>query len=497
MSVSIFKLLLLAISGAILVCAYAPFSYWWLTFICPIFLYVAIANKTVRIAFLYGFVFGLFFFGFGVPWTFNSIHEFGHAPFLLSAFLAGILILILALFPASVAALTAYLSSDKYFRFTSVLAFSCLWASLEWIRSWIFTGFPWLLIGHVHHGGPLQGILPVFGSYGASWVALLIGCLTVTTFVSSNQQKIISVISLVAIALSLYIINQITWTHAEDEPLDVVLIQGNISQEMKWDRSKHAFIMNKYLEMSKRHFDADIIIWPETAIPTYYTMVKDSFIPQVDKTAEENNLDYLIGLFTYNPENGHAYNSVITLGNELSFYRKQRLVPFGEYIPFRGILTFLENYIDLPMADISSGTGRPLVRLKGHEVGTSICYEAVYGDEIIRALPEAKFLINVSNDAWFGDSLAPHQHLEITQSRAVETGRYLLRATNTGISAIINPNGVIINKSVQFQDDTVRATIRPHEGTTPYVRWGNWAIVSIILLCLIWLYFQRRLTVAH
>ena len=494
---SIFKLLLLAISGTVLVCAYAPFSFWWLTFICPVILFVTIANQSVRIAFIYGFVFGLFFFGFGVPWTFNSIHEYGHAPIFLSAILASLLVLVLALFPALVAVLTTYLSSVKYFSFTSVVAFSCLWVSLEWVRGWIFTGFPWLLIGHVHYTGPLQGVLPVFGSYGASWINLLVGCSAVLIFVSNGKQKIISVISLVAIALSLYFLNQITWTHAEGEPLDVVLIQGNISQEMKWDRSKHAFIMNKYLEMSKRHFDADIIVWPETAIPTYYTLVKDSFIPQVDKTAEENNLDYLIGLFTYNPEKGHAYNSVMTLGNELSFYRKQRLVPFGEYIPFRGIFTFLENYIDIPMSDISSGTGRPLVRLKGHAVGTSICYEAVYGDEIIRALPEAKFLINVSNDAWFGDSLAPHQHLEITQSRAVETGRYLLRATNTGISAIVNPNGVIINKSVQFQDDTVRATIRPYEGTTPYARWGNWAIVSIILLCLIWLYFQRRLTVAH
>ncbi len=496
MPVLIFKLLLLAISGAVLVCAYAPFSYWWLTFICPTVLYIVIANQTARAALLCGFVFGLFFFGFGVPWTFNSIHEFGHAPILLSAILAGLLIIVLAFFPALVAALTTYFSISNKISIYSALAFACLWVVFEWVRSWIFTGFPWLLIGHVHHTGPLQGILPVFGSYGATWLTLLLGCFGATIVFAIGKQKVISALSIGIIALCLYFLNQIIWTHAEDEQLEVVLIQGNISQEMKWDRSKHNFIMNKYLEMSKRHFDADIIIWPETAIPTYYLMVKDSFIPKVSETAEDNDLDYLIGVFTFNPENGKVYNSVMTLGSEQNFYRKQRLVPFGEYLPFRGILTFLERYIDIPMADISSGEGQPLVNLNGYPVGASICYEAVYGHQIIEALPEAKFLVNVSNDAWFGDSLAPHQHLEITRSRAVETGRFMLRATNTGISAVIDPEGKIINKSVQFQDDTVRATIRPYRGTTLYARWGNWGIVSLVFTFLIGLYFTKRIVSA-
>jgi len=479
------KVLLVSIAGAVLVSAYAPFSFWWLTFVCPTILYVVIAYQTARTAALLGFVFGLFFFGFGVPWTFNSIHEFGHAPAVLSAILAALLVVILALFPACVAAITTYLHSNKVIDISSAITFTCLWVFFEWIRGWIFTGFPWLLIGHVHHSGPLQGVLPLFGSFGASWVAILIGCLASVLLLAKNKLKIVSAVSLMMIAVSLYFANQIIWTSADAEQLEVVLIQGNISQEMKWDKSKHPYIMEKYLQMSKKHFDADIIIWPETAIPTYYSMVKDSFIPKVGQTAVENNLDYLIGIFTFDSENGRVYNSVMTLGSELGFYRKQHLVPFGEYLPFRGVLTFLDKYIDLPMADISSGEGRPLVRLKGHPVGSSICYEAVYGNEVIEAFPEAKFLVNVSNDAWFGNSLAPHQHLEITRSRAVETGRYLLRATNTGISAVIDPQGVIINKSVQFQDDVVRATINPYSGATLYARWGNWGIISIVIIYLL------------
>ncbi len=497
MSVFKLKVASVSIAGAILVCAYAPFSYWWLTFICPTILYIAIANQSARNAGLLGFIFGIFFFGFGVPWTFNSIQEFGHAPLLLSAILAGLLVIILAVFPALVASLTIRLGSKKFFDVSTAITFACIWVVFEWIRGWIFTGFPWLLLGHVHHTGPLQGVLPIFGSFGASWITVLLGCFVAILLLSKNKQKIFATISLVVISVLLYIANQIVWTHVEDEKLDVVLIQGNISQEMKWDRSKHTYIMEKYLSMSKKHFDADIIIWPETAIPTYYSMVKDSFIRKISQTADENNIDYLVGVFTHNPKNGQVYNSVMTLGGALSFYRKQHLVPFGEYIPFRGVLTFLEDYIDIPMADISEGEGRPLVSLKGYPVGASICYEAVFGDEVIRALPEAKFLINVSNDAWFGDSLAPHQHLEITRSRAVETGRYLLRSTNTGISAVIDPKGIIVNKSVQFQDDMVRATIRPYSGITLYVRWGNWGIISIVFGCLLGLYTTRWLTRAH
>ena len=497
MPVITLKILLVSLFGAGLVFAYAPFSYWWLTFISPAVLYSTIANQTVRVALLLGFIFGLFFFGFGVPWTFNSIHEFGHAPLLLSAILAGLLILVLALFPACVAGLTVYLQSRKYFNINSVILFASLWVVFEWVRGWLFTGFPWLLIGHVHHSGPLQGVLPIFGSYGASWITILLGCFIAVILFSKARQKIIALVSLSVITISLYLVNIITWTTADGEELDVALVQGNISQEMKWDRSKHSFIMEKYLEMSKRYFDADIIIWPETAIPTYYSMVNDSFIQKVGQTAHENNLDYLIGVFTYDPENGRVYNSVMTLGNEISFYRKQHLVPFGEYLPFRGILTFLDHYIDLPMADISSGEGRPLVRLKGYPVGTSICYEAVYGNEVIQSMPEAKFLVNVSNDAWFGDSLAPHQHLEITRSRAVETGRFLLRATNTGISAVVDPKGRIINKSVQFEDDVIRATISPYSGVTLYARWGNWGIITILFSYLGGFGILRWLTKVH
>ncbi len=469
-----------AVAGATLVCAFSPFSYWWLTFICPVLLYAISINRAPWHAFLPGFIFGLCFFGFGVAWTFNSIHEFGYAPVLLSAFLAGLLVLVLSLFPACATYLFSVTRCNARVDFIGALIFATLWSLFEWLRGWVFTGFPWLLIGHVHHSTPLHGVIPVFGTYGATWLTLLIGCFGAVVIGGQLRQKTISGIALVVIVVALAIANKTIWTHADDEELSVALVQGNVSEETKWDQMRHPYIMDKHLELSKDYLDVDIIVWPETAIPTYYTMAKE-FVGKLEAIVDARGVEFLVGVFTSDPDNGKIYNSVIVAGEEPGLYQKRHLVPFGEYMPLRGLTTFLDRYIQIPMADLSSAEGRPLVRLKGYHVGISICYEAVYGSTIIDAMPEAKFLINVSNDAWFGDSLAPHQHLEITRSRAIETGRYLLRATNTGISAIVDPNGMIVAKSAQFQEDVVRAKIQPYTGLTPFSRWGNWGIV--IILC--------------
>ncbi len=476
------KIILMAAGGAFLVCGFAPFSYWLITFICPALLYASLVKSTPRHAFLLGLIFGLFFFGFGASWTFNSIHEFGHAPVILSAFLAGLLVVVLALFPACVAYLFAATRCNSCLDFVSALAFATLWTLFEWLRSWLFTGFPWLLLGHAHHSSPLHGVIPIFGTYGATWLVLLTSCFFVVAVLGKRTQKITAGISLALVFLSLTVANQVVWTEAEDEEIGVALIQGSIPQEMKWEQAKRSYIMGRYLQLSESHLDADVLVWPETAIPTYYHVVEDSFIKEVEQVAAAEGTDFLTGVFTHDPASGNVYNSVAVLGEETGFYQKRHLVPFGEYIPLRSIMpSFWERYIQVPMADLSSGEGRPLVSLKGYPVGVSICYEAVYGNEIIQALPEAKFLVNVSNDGWFGDSLAPHQHLEITRSRAVETGRYLLRATNTGISAVITPNGSIVDRSVQFQEDVVRADIQPYSGLTPFSRWGNWGIITVLL----------------
>ena len=482
--------LLAAAAGAGLVCGFAPFSWWWLTLVCPAVLYVVLTGRTSGTAFLLGLVFGLMFFGLGISWTFNSIHEYGHAPVTLSIFLVTLLVVVLALFPAISAFFYSKLCPGQALSFRGALVFSTLWTISEWVRGWIFTGFPWLLMGHAQHSSPFKDILPILGSYGASWIVVLTGSLVTVLVFATVKQKLVSLVVLVLAAMLMLLIRQLAWTNPVAEPLNIALIQGNISQEEKWDRTRHPQILDRYRQLSEANLDADIIVWPESAIPTYFYKVRDSFIPDLEEVAAESSTDFLVGLFTYDQLTGEVYNSVMTLGEERSFYSKRRLVPFGEYIPFRDIAAFLASYIDLPMSDISSGKGRPLVKLKGYFAGASICYEVVYGNEIIEAMPEANFLVNVSNDAWFGDSYAPYQHLEIARSRAIESGRYLLRATSTGISAVIDPTGTIVARSAQFQEDVVRAKIWPYVGQTFFSRWGNWTIMTIlscisliILLC--------------
>ena len=472
--------LIMAGAGALLVLAFAPFSWWGLTLVCPALLYAFILGRSWREAFFLGYVFGLFFFGFGVSWVYNSIHEFGHAPVVLSALLVALLVLFLAFFPALTAGLYSWLCRERGADLRGVLVFATLWVLSEWVRGWMFTGFPWLLIGHAHHSSPLHAILPVFGSFGAGWAALLISGLLAVLLLDSGPQKLGSAVLLALLTVASLAAGQIKWTTPQKESLDVALVQGNIPQEIKWDRAQKRHILDKYRQLSVAHRDADIIIWPETAIPAYYASVKDSFIPELEKISTAGNVDFLVGLFTNDPGTDRTYNSVMTLGEEQTFYAKRHLVPFGEYIPLRDVASFLADHIVLPMSDMSSGAGRPLVRLKGHFVGASICYEIVYGNEVIEAMPEARFLVNVSNDAWFGDSLAPHQHLEIARSRAIETGRYLLRATSTGISAVIDPRGVIVAQAAQFEEEVVRAKIRPYTGLTPYARWGDSAIIAIL-----------------
>ena len=488
------KAIISAVSGTALVCAFAPFSIWWLVFVSPLILYLLVYDLRPKNAFWIGLIFGLFYFGFGVPWTFNSIHEYGKAPVTMSAIISGSLVVVLSLFPALTCYIFSKVKEQSNHHFINVLIFSCLWALFEWSRSWVLTGFPWLSFGHVHHVGILQGVLPIFGVYGATWLSVVLCCLITSLYKGSKEQKIYAVIFYAVIGFLLVLSNLIQWTSKIGTDLDVVLVQGNISQEMKWDRNKHPFIMQKYKTLSEKHLDADVIVWPETAIPTYYSMVRETFLPELESLVEENDVEFLVGLFTYDQQTEQVFNSVMTVGDNTDFYSKQHLVPFGEYIPLRGLVSIFDQYIQLPMADISKGSGTPTVRLHDYDVGTSICYEVAYGEDIIKALPDAKYLINVSNDAWFGDSLAPHQHLEINQIRALETGRFLVRATNTGISAIINPSGDIVNRSAQFKEDVIRAKIELRDGYTPFSRWGNWGIVTILfsILLIILLTKSRR-----
>jgi apolipoprotein N-acyltransferase len=277
--------------------------------------------------------------------------------------------------------------------------------------------------------------------------------------------------------------------------LKIALIQGNVPQEFKWLSDYQIPSMQRYLQLSQEHRDADIIIWPETAIPMFYSDVSKympGFLEYLTREHIKYDTDFLLGVPVMK-EDGSYYNSVASLGSQPGFYYKHHLVPFGEYIPFQSTFGELLALLDVPLSAFSAGDARQVnLRSAGEAIGTSICYEDAFGELIRNSLPAATLLVNVSNDAWFGDSIAPPQHLEIARMRALETGRYLLRATNTGISAMIDVKGKVMDQAPQFNVITLRVIAQPYQGMTPYVRFGNGLIISFLLVCVLLGKFQER-----
>jgi apolipoprotein N-acyltransferase len=266
----------------------------------------------------------------------------------------------------------------------------------------------------------------------------------------------------------------------------VSLVQGNISQDEKWAPENLLSTFRLYSELTFSGPVSDLTVWPETAIPAFHHQVNETFIPFLQEELKRTGTALLTGIPVLDRERWDYYNAVITLGGEQAFYYKQHLVPYGEYLPMRWLIGDALDALAVPNSDFSmGGDSQPLLQAAGYPVATSICYEVVFGEQIIRDLPEAAMLVNVSNDAWFGDSLAPHQHLEMARVRALETGRPMLRATNTGISAIIDHSGEITQQSEQFEVAVVRGSVTPMQGATPYVQIGNRPIVLLSVACLL------------
>lgn len=462
-------------AGALLPLAFAPFNLYPLALLAPALLFFLWIDVTPGRAAWRGWLFGLGQFGVGVNWVYISIHTFGHAPVLVTLALTVTFIAFLALYPALLGGLTLRLFATHN-GWRSLIVWPAAWALLEWLRGWFLSGFPWLAIGYSQVDTPLAAYAPVLGVYGVSWLlALCAGAITLLP--SKRAVAVLMAIVLVGLGLE-----RVAWTHADGDGRRVALIQGNISQAVKWEPDQREPTLDLYQDLTRANWNNDLIIWPETAVPIFYHQVADKFIADVQGEARKQGVDLLLGIPVLDLGTDRYYNTMMSLGAQQGFYRKRHLVPFGEFLPLRPLLGWLLDYLQIPMSDFSAGALRqPLLRAAGYPVGISICYEDAFGEEVIGDLPEAAYLVNVSNDAWFGDSLAPHQHLQIARMRALETGRYMLRATNTGISAIIGPKGQLQAKSPQFQVHVLTGDMQPMAGATPYVRWGNRAVVVILL----------------
>lgn len=441
--------------------------------------------RSPRAAAMMGFQFGFGLFAAGIGWIYVALHDYGgmNAPLALLA--TALFAAFLALFPALAGYVQARIGGG---RLRMLLAMPVCWVLAEWLRGLIFTGFPWLVFGYSQAAdSPLAGYAPLLGVYGVSLgVALSAG--VAALFFKWRRWDGFGKLALAAFLL-LWVagtaLRGIEWTQPQGEPLEVSLLQGNVPQEMKFDEARYEDTLNLYRRMIAQS-DARLVVLPETALPQLRQDLPRDFVDFVRQSARANDGDVLIGAFERD-ENRRYYNSVFSLGEAKSqSYRKNHLVPFGEFIPLRPLLGwFINDVLNIPMGDLASGGPmQPPLAVAGQKVAVNICYEDVFGEEIIRALPRATLLVNVTNDAWYGHSHAAIQHDQIAQMRALETGRMMLRATNTGVTSVIGVDGRVRRQLPQHVQAALTAEVQGYSGSTPYVRFGNSLVLALLALLL-------------
>jgi apolipoprotein N-acyltransferase len=487
--------IIVLLAGAAGVAAFAPLGWYPLSYLSLAVLFERWLEDTPRRALFDGALYGLGYFGAGVSWVYVSVHTYGHVAPLPAALVTAALVVYLCLFPALLGYGLKRVLRDAA-PLPLLIAFAAGWILFEWLRGWLFTGFPWLTLGSSQVDAPLAGYAPLAGVYGVGLAAAMTAALLVA--LARRGLRLPALLALGVIWAGGFLLNGVEWTEARGAPLKVALVQGNIPQETKWAPGNLKHTLTRYMTLTFKLPPTDLVVWPETAIPAFYDQMEDSLIPQLDAELRNTHTVLLTGIPVLDKTTWRYYNGVVSLGEAHRFYYKQHLVPFGEYLPLRWLIGNSLDALAVPNADFSSGgQSQPLLDVDGYPVATSICYEVVFAGEIRRALPQAALLVNVSNDGWFGDSLAPHQHLEMARLRAKETGRPMLRATNTGISALIDHTGRIIARSPQFEEAVVTGEVTPRKGATPYVLLGNTPVVMLSVLGLLAASLTRRPGIAR
>ncbi len=462
---------LAALSGAAGVLAFAPFEQFWLAWLVWLSFFMLLrAESCARAGFLIGLFFGWGFFLTGTSWVYVSLSVFGGMPFWLAGIATFLFCTVLALLPASAgAAFVRWRPPDAW---RQALWFGALAFAADGLRGWLFTGFPWLALGYSQTPpSPIAGYAPLLGVYGLS--------LLVATSAALLVRWRVGVPVLLALLGVGFGFRQVQWTKPVGAPVSVALVQGNVPQDMKFRPEHFVRTLISYRELVEAH-PAQLTVLPETAIPAFYDQLPPEFIDELRQLARRRGGDLIFGVPT--GEGEQYWNSAVTLGTSPEQqYRKRHLVPFGEIIP-PGFDWFLK-LVNIPLASFTRGdAGQAPLAVAGQNVAANICYEDAFGEEIAEALPQATLLANLSNTAWFGHSLAQPQHLQIARMRTLETGRPMLRATNTGMTVVLGAQGDIVAALPPFSRGVLEAKVWGYQGMTPYTRWGQWPTLAMLLL---------------
>lgn len=456
-------------------------------------------------------------FGVGVSWVYVSIHEFGHVPVIGAVAISFLLVLTLALIKAFsgrvIKSLLIYFSPSSL-----LLILPLVWVIFEFIQTFIFSGFPWLLAGYSQMDGPLSILAKFLGVYGISWFLIVISCTLV--FITRHwllikqpkgaNDRPINLSSwglILAIFVSFPVLSLLIKPErieADKKNLKVALVQPNIPQEQKWDRQYFSKIIDVLYQQSEKHWGADLIVWPEGAIPAYQHQVRD-ILSDLNRRAVTSQTDLLLGLPVYNAESEVSYSALISAGEHQQAYHKQVLVPFGEYVPLGNYLRGVIQFLNLPMSSFTPASAdQQAIEFDDYQVIPAICYEIAYPSIVHRLAKQAddenakaKVLVTVSNDAWFGDSLGPYQHMQMARMRALELGMPLVRSTNDGITAVVDADGKVQAKLERYNQQTLSVSLALDNYQTLYRKYGLLGIYILLVInfiALITLYFKNKIT---
>ncbi len=480
--------------GAIQVLGYAPFGLWPLSLLVAVCWLWQVRKLSARAVLLPAYLFGLGLYLAGVSWVFVSVHTYGGAPAGVAAILVLVLAAYLAIFPMLALGLAWVVVAPGARRM--LIALPAAWLLAQHLRDLIFGGFPWLSTGYQWVDLPgLDGLLAVVGVQGAGVLWWLVaGC---GVMLLQRQWRVAAPL-LVAVLLGAFLLPGAShWTQPDGEALEVALIQGNVAQQDKWQSQNLRPTLEMYTELTQAQSQADLVIWPEVAIPAAHASVQPWF-EMWQRDALQREQTVLAGVITQQDQ--RAYNTVYALGEQPGRYVKQHLVPFGEYFPVPGWIRPVLDFLNLPFSDIRTDlAGDRYLRANDVPIAMSICFEDVFPAEFARSARGSGVLVNVTNDAWFAGSLAPEQHFQIARARAAETGRVLLRVANTGISAVIGPDGRALKTLDWGERGVLTSRVEPRAGWTPYMRLQDWPLTFLALLALTGLSVRRfvRISSSH
>ena len=475
-----------SLTGILFLLAFAPFDVSILAVASISYLFILCLTQPPKIVAQCYFCFGLVLFVSGLYWLYISIHTVSGGPI----WLAILLIAMLSVFMALYYALAGYLISFSYTKFQSqTLTLSiiapAIWGLIEWFRGWFLSGFPWFSVGYSQTNTYLSNWSPIGGVYMVSWICGICAGLLALIYLGNKQQSYKGAGALICIIILSFFLGTFSWTQSTGEKLTVSLVQGGIQQERKWLPNEFRKTLNLYKSSLVASNNSDLVVWPEVAIPSIASNL-DPYLDDLKKAVKENKIQLLLfGILTSDETSGTIRNSMMAIGSSDVVYHKRHLLPFGEYFPVPDAVRSWLQSMGLPNRDIGRGKDiQGMTQLGNILIAPSICYEDIFGSELLRYFPEANLLVNITNNAWFGKSFASEQHFQMSRMRAIETGRYLLRATNTGVTAIVGPHGNVRERAESFKYSLLLGTYEPMIGSTPYIKYGNSLIVVLMILSL-------------